>query len=444
MFNKRIFTILITLVLVLMLFVVPASAYLQSEQPPPENRGEPLPDSVIISELGLNSVNPAVAYNSQRDHYLVVWYNDRPGNDDIQAQRVDKNGQLLGGKFYIAAGAGHDRRYPDVAYDPNNDQFLVVWQNYYNASMTPGYGIHGKLVPGTSGVADPSPATDIIIRDNGANLSTPGKPAVAFGSTDNQFLVVWPEAWHPMPLQRDILGQMIGVNGSLQGARITISKDPAPPVGNYREAPDVAYNRFVNRFLVVFEQRYSTYSIWGISGQQVSGAGVLHGSNFQIHYETSSGLTPKVAASPTSAGEISFLVTFKLLYGTTTHIRYNMVKNDGSVENKGYVASDPGEINPAVAANGKLKEYLVIWTQPHLVGSATWDSIFGQNISSNGTKIGSKSYIWGIKSITSDVAAGKDGKYLVVYDDNWLANSYISGTMWVPELNAIFLPLILR
>lgn len=441
MFSKRVYGIFMTVVLLLMLIIVPASANIQTETPLSEFRGAPLPDSVIISELELNSVNPAVAYNSKQDHYLVIWSNDRPGNDDIQAQRIDKNGQLLGGNYYIAAGPGHDRRYPDVAYDPINDQYLVVWQNYDNASMVPGYGIHAKLVPGSGGVADPSSATDIIIQSKGGNLYTPGKPAVAYGSTDKKFLVVWSETWHPSPLQKDILGQMIAANGSLHGAQITISNDPG--TGDYREAPDVAYNRFINRFLVVFEQRYSNYPVWGISGQQVSGPGVLHGSNFQIHYETSSGLTPKVAASPTSAGEISFLVTFKLLYSTTSHIRYNVIKNDGSVENKGYVTATPDEKNPAVAANEKYNEYLVIWTQPNLVGSATWDSIFGQNISSDGNKFGQKSYIWGIKSMTSDVAAGHDGKYLVVYDDNWLPNSYISGTMWVSG-NFIYLPLILR
>ena len=42
---------------------------------------------------------PAVAYNSDRQEYLVVWYNDRPGCDDLRAQRVSKEGALVGGGF---------------------------------------------------------------------------------------------------------------------------------------------------------------------------------------------------------------------------------------------------------------------------------------------------------------------------------------------------------
>lgn len=46
----------------------------QTVSPKTENRAASLPESVIIFEIGLNSVNPAVAYNAQRDQYLVVWY----------------------------------------------------------------------------------------------------------------------------------------------------------------------------------------------------------------------------------------------------------------------------------------------------------------------------------------------------------------------------------
>ncbi|MGW8226873.1 MAG: hypothetical protein ACWGOY_14115, partial [Anaerolineales bacterium] len=46
----------------------------------------------VRNDAGLVEEKPAVAYSSDRQEYLVVWYNDRPGNDDIRAQRVSKNG----------------------------------------------------------------------------------------------------------------------------------------------------------------------------------------------------------------------------------------------------------------------------------------------------------------------------------------------------------------
>ena len=57
--------------------------------------GESLTESVPLSDrigynftirndVGLEEEEPAVAYSSDRQEYLVVWYNDRPGNDDIR------------------------------------------------------------------------------------------------------------------------------------------------------------------------------------------------------------------------------------------------------------------------------------------------------------------------------------------------------------------------
>ena len=88
--------------------------------------GAPIGQQFVISGDPEQEVYPSVAYNSQRQEYLVVWSNDRAGNDDIRAQRVSKDGALIGGSFYISAGPGADRRYPDVAYNTQQDQYLVV------------------------------------------------------------------------------------------------------------------------------------------------------------------------------------------------------------------------------------------------------------------------------------------------------------------------------
>jgi hypothetical protein len=97
----------------LLLLLAPFGAY----------AGEAIGNWFIISGDGEQEVFPVVAYNSQRQEYLVVWYNDRAGNDDIRAQRLSKYGAPLGGPFYISAGSGADRRYPDVAYNSVQDQY---------------------------------------------------------------------------------------------------------------------------------------------------------------------------------------------------------------------------------------------------------------------------------------------------------------------------------
>jgi hypothetical protein len=52
----------------------------------------PVGGRITISSLPEQQKAPSVAYNAERQEFLVVWWNDRPGNDDVYAQRADRNG----------------------------------------------------------------------------------------------------------------------------------------------------------------------------------------------------------------------------------------------------------------------------------------------------------------------------------------------------------------
>jgi len=61
--------------------------------------GSPVGSVFTVSGQDLEEKNPAIAYNPDRQEYLAVWYNDRAGNDDIQAQRFSKDGKPIEGAF---------------------------------------------------------------------------------------------------------------------------------------------------------------------------------------------------------------------------------------------------------------------------------------------------------------------------------------------------------
>ena len=90
--------------------------------------GEPIENAFVVADQSVDTVHPAVAHNAIFDEYLVAWYNDRPGYDDIYAQLLDGNGSKIGGWRSIAAGTGAERRFPDVDHSLNFNEFLVVWE----------------------------------------------------------------------------------------------------------------------------------------------------------------------------------------------------------------------------------------------------------------------------------------------------------------------------
>jgi hypothetical protein len=93
--------------------------------------------------------SPAAAYGAPdgaaEGTHLVVWTDDRNGNDDIYGQFVAGGGALVGPAFAIA-GEGAAEQSPAVAYDPTHDEYLVVWQRWDD--KTESWDIYGRRVAG--------------------------------------------------------------------------------------------------------------------------------------------------------------------------------------------------------------------------------------------------------------------------------------------------------
>ncbi len=95
----------------------------------------------------------AVAYNPQANEYLVVWRGDglaTEGEDEIFGQRLSGAGAELGDDFRISDDRHHgdvdrDGRNPAVAYNPQANEYLVVWEG--DGLVTDGeYEVFGQRV----------------------------------------------------------------------------------------------------------------------------------------------------------------------------------------------------------------------------------------------------------------------------------------------------------
>lgn len=388
----------------------------------------------IRNDAGLVEENPSVAYSSARQEYLVVWYNDRPGNDDIRAQRVSKNGTLVGGSFYISAGAGADRRYPVVAYNSKNGQYLVVWE--HNDGLW--NSIRARRVSGTGAILD---STDIILT-SGSNLITPAKPAVEYAYTSDRYLVVWQETFHPIPIQVDILGRVVTPSGTTDGSAFTISKDPG---NNPRRVPDLAYNRKRNEYLVVWQQYDNGANLNDVYGRRVTGGGVpLNPAGIVIHAVTVSSKNPSVAALPNATADGQYLVVFELQYTPTNVDIYSRFVSGLGVVGAGqyFAGSGEDETNPSVAGSEIANRYLVVWSRP-TSPPIVYDYIEGRTISSTG-QMGANKDVGGFPlADNAAVSSGPMGDFLVVFRDQQppTVDYGIYGQLWG---NRNYLPLTLR
>lgn len=212
-------------------------------------------DDRPISDMGpagddYSAFWPAVAFNAGNGEYLVVWAADddtgslAEGEFEIYGQRLEGDGSETGADDFRISdmGPGGDTQFdairPDVAYNPDLDQYLVVWS---------GDDDFGGLVEGESEifvqrlnpVGTPLGLNDQRISDAGG-VGVPGfiasDPAVVYLPARQEYVVVWSandEGGGLDPSEREIYRQRLDGLGNELGAndqRVTFMGGTGDPL----------------------------------------------------------------------------------------------------------------------------------------------------------------------------------------------------------------------
>jgi hypothetical protein len=241
--------------------------------------------------------HPAVACNSTNGQYFVVWEDQsNKGYMPIYGQFFDKYGSTLGTNFCVTdPGVYVDCLRPSLAYNPNQNEFLLVWEDWTDATNI---NIGGQRVDITTG--------KILGSKIAISTANYGQkyPQIAYNALDNIYLVAWEDYRNPMT-GPDIYGQFVENNGTLSGANFAIGV-----ASDHQGAPSVASG--VHEFIVTFDDNRNLKTTLGdIYAQRVdssSGSLQVHGSNFPV---CDQGSTQAQNSLAFAAGDKSYLVVFK-------------------------------------------------------------------------------------------------------------------------------------
>ena len=179
-----------------------------------------------------------VAYNPIDDQHLVVWSGSDTSESEIFARLLDGAGTPLGTQFRISdmgppATAGFEAVEPAVAYNARRNEYLVVWRGDDSA---------GPLVDGEfeifaqrlTATGDEVGANDRRISDMGPNGDTAFSaqdPAVAYNPISDQYLVAWEGDDDAGPLvegEDEIFVQRLSATGAPVGANDRRVSDMGP------------------------------------------------------------------------------------------------------------------------------------------------------------------------------------------------------------------------
>jgi hypothetical protein len=230
----------------------------------------------IWDDAGSNG-NPVVTYNPLHDEYLVVWVTVQDQfTSDIWGRRLRSDGSFIpNGWFNIDNDAGTHLGDPAVAYNPNTDQYLVV----YSAELSiDNHDIWGKIVNWNGGLSSR------LSIDN--RLQLQNDPDVVYNNLENEYLVAYSD-WQTSNTANVNLQRLNQFGAAIDSASI------ASPAGQYRGDPDLFHDAIGNRYLVVYGHEGSTPP--RILGKSFSGSLMSLSPEFHYNDDGGYGTNPKIA-----------------------------------------------------------------------------------------------------------------------------------------------------
>lgn len=372
-----------------------------------------------ISQMGppgdpsFGAGNPAIAYNSQQQEFLVVWSGSHTisGENEIWGQRLDAlTGVEIGNDFKISSTGAindtdplYDAARPDIAYNASDDEYLVVWSADHTTDEE--YEIYGRRVDGATGNLLGSQIRISYAGPEGNPSFDADVPSIAYNSQDNEYVVVYQAdttAYSLVDNHDEIWAVRLSATAVLLSGEVRISETGTPGDANYRAIqPNIAYDPNQNAYLITWAgviNLIGSAPDYEIFGQRVQADLTEIGIDFRISDMGNEGEATTVyrpdAVHNAATGE--YLVVWRSkdtgpmnsIYGQrlsetgeargpNDFLINKWLLNPGALYNAAY---------PEVTLNTDINTYLVVWHDYRLSSGEL--EIWGRYVNASGTLIG--------------------------------------------------------
>jgi hypothetical protein len=342
--------------------------------------------------------DPAPAYNSTDNDYMVVWRDGRSTMGDIYAQRVTAAGSPTGPNIAVWV-KDKSQGDPVIAYNRTDNQYLVAW-----TTQEDGYS-HGARGRRLAATGIPLLTTDFAIMTAGMEVAVvhnsqalgylvtgrhwPGTEEIRaqrvtrYGNLVGTVTTVAPSDRYPgeaaydpgnnryLMVYRDLTSGSEGVVGRFILDDGTVWGTPFSIASEYPQTPQIAHDPINGRFLVVFRSVTDA----SLRGQLITFNGHLIGDIFTVHSSPNSDAIPDLAYS---TAKQAYVVTWR---NDPDRILAKVVTAEGMVSNEWLNVSGPTSTSgPKIAYNSREDEFLVVWADDRNVTAGSME-IFGQVIS---------------------------------------------------------------
>lgn len=326
-----------------------------------------LGDEIVISDLSSADFRPKIAYNSIHDEYLVVWesaWAELPGYPHyVYAQRVSANGRLLD-KFLVASNINSQQMEPAVAYDSIHDRYLVVF-TYNSLGDGISWDIYGRFLPWNG------PSSGLLDFAICTWASDQRHPSIAFAQSAQEFLVTWTAVSSGQPSYISAR-RILSAGGFPAGDAFTVSS--GTEYRNFSDvAYNLAQNEYLVTWQIdKGSDNFDIAGVrLDASGQPLSGGDSYQIGEFSIAGWPDREILPAVAACHDAD---QYLVAWQSDVGTegTDYAIYARYLSGGAVLGSIHLVRNTisPQIHADISCDAYGTKYLLTWSEKYASGAS--------------------------------------------------------------------------
>lgn len=288
---------------------------------------------------------PSVAIDNS-GNFVITWYDERNGNNDIWAQRYDVAGNPQGANFLVNDDPGTStQENPYVAMDETGN-FVICWHDTRDGGD---YNIYAQMY---DAAGNPTGANFRVDDDPGTNYQF--RPSIAMDQAGD-FVICWYDYRNG---NYDIYAQRYDAVGNPQGTNFLVNDDPGTSSQSW---PVAAMDEAGNFVICWYDYRNGDADIYV---QMYDAAGTPLGANFKVNDDatTETQYIPSLAMD--EAG--NFVICWEDYRNIHGDIYAQMYDAAGHPQGANFLVNDDAgtaeQWYPSVAMDPAGDRFVVVWT----------------------------------------------------------------------------------
>lgn len=357
--------------------------------PPDVAAQEPMP---LTSSGGGNRRFPTMAYNSRQDEYLLVWVNET----GVVGVRLNSNGRpkYRDEDFNLVVIPIVTVSTPSplaLTYSRTYDEYLLMWSADILLAET-GQDVYVKVLDGSTG--EPKSDSFLLGRPSGARSSPEAyippannqtAPGVAYSPDRDEYLVVWSDDRNLGATGWDLFAQRLdGRDKSPEGPSFALHAGTSHQV-----SPTLAYNSREGRYLVAWsDDRNLGATGWDLFARRIEVDGRLRGPDIPLFPAGGDQTSPALAYN--LHDNYHFVVWSDYRGAKPEGVDLLGVRLNGNgrpIRRHVVICGVEGNQVPPALGSSIDDDYVAVWGDDRMTGGNL--DIYGRRLNGNGIPFGS-------------------------------------------------------